>query len=166
MAFSPEPAVHRAALVRTRYAETDQMGFIYHSHFFAYFETGRCELIRDHGMTYAQLEGHGVRMPLRACGAEFRQAAHYDDLLAIGTRIAAMTPVRIRFEYAVHRLTESGATHLANGFTEHLFIDQNGRPTRLNKRPEIWGVLSRLTALAAFPAPESALMAGAVQLSD
>lgn len=165
MAFSPEPAVHRAALVRTRYAETDQMRFIYHSHFFAYFETGRCELIRDHGMTYAQLEGHGVRMPLRACGAEFRQAARYDDLLAIGTRIEAMTPVRIRFEYAVHRLTESGATHLASGFTEHLFIDQNGRPTRLNKRPEIWGILSRLAALAAFPAPESAWTTGIVQPS-
>lgn len=163
MALRPDPAVHRAALVRTRYAETDQMGFIYHSHFFAYFETGRCELIRDHGMTYAQLEGHGVQMPLRACGAEFRQAARYDDLLAIGTRIAAMTPVRIRFEYAVHRLSASGTTHLANGFTEHLFIDRNGRPTRLNKRPEIWAILSRMVALNAFPSPETALTAGIVQ---
>ncbi len=147
-----DATTHRPALVRTRYAETDQMGFIYHSHFFAYFEIGRCELVRATGMTYADLETHGISMPLRACGAQFRRAAKYDDLLAIGTRIEVLTGVRIRFSYQVHRIEDGEATHLADGFTDHLFMDRSGRPTRVHKRPDVWPALERLRALDTFPA--------------
>lgn len=143
--------LHRPALVRTRYAETDQMGFVYHSHFFAYFEIGRCEMIRACGMRYADLEEHGVLLPLRECGAQFHRAARYDDLLAIGTRVEMLTPVRVRFGYEVHRITPAAATPLATGFTEHLFIDRAGKPTRLNKRPEIWQVIERMGRLTTFP---------------
>lgn len=147
-----ETTTHRPALVRTRYAETDQMGFIYHSNFFAYFEIGRCELVRATGMTYADLETHGIQMPLRECGAQFRLAARYDDLLAIGTRVEVLTGVRIRFGYQVHRIQNGEATHLADGFTDHLFIDRSGRPTRVHKRPEVWPALERLIAFGSFPA--------------
>ncbi len=144
---------HRPALVRTRYAETDQMGFIYHSNFFAYFEIGRCELVRATGMTYADLEMHGIQMPIKECGAQFRLAARYDDLLAIGTRVEILTGVRVRFGYQVHRIYEGMATHLATGFTDHIFIDRSGRPTRVHKRPEVWPALERLIALDTFPIP-------------
>lgn len=157
---------HRPAFVRTRYAETDQMGFIYHSHFFAYFEIGRCELIRACGMTYAELEEHGVMLPLRECGAQYRQAARYDDLLAIGTRIELLTPVRIRFGYEIHRIEPTPVTHLASGFTEHLFIDRSGRPTRLNKRPELWAVLQRLATLTQFPLPNAEMAANAMHAPE
>ncbi|MDQ6601736.1 MAG: acyl-CoA thioesterase [Chloroflexota bacterium] len=143
--------MHRPALVRTRYAETDQMGFIYHSNFFAYFEIGRCELVRATGMTYADLETHGIQMPIKECGAQFRLAARYDDLLAIGTRVELLTGVRVRFGYQVHRIQNGEATHLAGGFTDHLFIDRSGRPTRVHKRPEVWPTLERLVALDTFP---------------
>jgi acyl-CoA thioester hydrolase len=150
--------VHRPALIRTRYAETDQMGFIYHSHFFAYFEIGRCELVRDCGFPYSELEAHGILMPLRECGAQFHRAARYDDLLAIGTRVELLTAVRLRFGYQVHRISDGVATHLATGFTDHLFIDRNGRPTRVNRRPEIWSHLARIGALTAFPTIDPAAL--------
>jgi acyl-CoA thioester hydrolase len=143
--------IHRPAVVRTRYAETDQMGFVYHSHFFAYFEVGRVELVRATGTSYATLEGHGVMLPLRECGAQFHRAAHYDDLLAISTRVEVLTPVRLRFGYHIHRIQPEGATHLVTGFTDHLFIDRSGKPTRVNRKPEVWPVLERLATLAEFP---------------
>lgn len=148
--------IHRPALVRTRYAETDQMGFVYHSHFFAYFEIGRCELVRDCGFAYSELEEHGILMPLRECGAQFRLAARYDDLLAIGTRVEILTGVRLRFGYEVHRISAGLATHLANGFTDHLFIDRAGKPIRVNKRPEIWAHLAPIAALCTFPPIDAA----------
>lgn len=148
--------VHRPALVRTRYAETDQMGFIYHSHFFAYFEIGRCELVRDCGFPYTELEANGILMPLRECGVQFRLAARYDDLLAIGTRVEVLTGVRLRFGYEVHRIADGAATLLATGFTDHLFIDRTGKPTRVNKRPDIWSHLEPIAALKAFPLPDAA----------
>ena len=153
--------VHRPALVRTRYAETDQMGFVYHSHFFAYFEIGRCELVRDCGFPYSELEAHGILMPLRECGAQFRRAARYDDLLAIGTRVEVLTAVRLRFGYQVHRISGGTATHLATGFTDHLFIDHNGRPTRVNRRPDIWSHLARIGTLTAFPTVDPAALEAA-----
>src|SRR5262249_15455153 len=136
--LEPIPIVHRPAIVRTRYAETDQMGFIYHSHFFAYFEVGRIELVRATGTTYAALEEQGVLLPLRECGVQFHRAARYDDLLAISTRVEMMTPIRLRFGYHVHRVQASGTTHLATGFTDHLFMDRGGKPTRVNRKPTVW----------------------------
>lgn len=146
-----DTTTHRPVLLRTRYAETDQMGFIYHSNFFAYFEIGRCELVRATGMTYADLEAQGIQMPLKECGAQFRLAAKYDDLLAISTRVEVLTGVRIRFGYQVHRIQDGAATYLATGFTDHLFIDRSGRPTRVHKRPEVWPALQRLVGLDTFP---------------
>ncbi len=146
------PLIHQPALIRTRYAETDQMGFIYHSHFFAYFEVGRVELIRACGITYAALEAQGVLLPLRECGATYRLAARYDDLLAIGTRVEVLTPVRLRFGYEVHRIADDTATFLASGFTDHLFLDRHGKPIRVNRRPEIWSVLEQLATFDQFPA--------------
>jgi acyl-CoA thioester hydrolase len=140
------------------------MGFIYHSHFFAYFEIGRCELVRDCGFPYTELESHGILMPLKECGAQFRLAARYDDLLAIGTRVELLTAVRLRFGYEVHRISGGTATHLATGFTDHLFIDRNGRPTRVNKRPEIWSHLAPIAALTAFPLIDEALLNAAMLL--
>lgn len=153
---------HRPALVRTRYAETDQMGFIYHSHFFAYFEIGRCELVRSCGFSYAELEAGGILMPLRECGAQFRVAARYDDLLAIGTRVEVLTGVRLRFGYEVHRLQDGDATRIATGFTDHFFIDRAGKPTRVNKRPSIWQHLEPIAALSDFPTIDAGAMAATI----
>ena len=53
-----------SATLRVRYAETDQMGFVYYGNYAAYYETGRVELLRQMGTTYRQLEESGVLMPV------------------------------------------------------------------------------------------------------
>ena len=45
--------------VRVRYAETDQMGVVYHSNYLVYFEIGRTEMMRAAGISYAELEARG-----------------------------------------------------------------------------------------------------------
>ncbi len=54
---------------RVRYVETDQMGIAHHSNYFAWFECGRAELMRDLGYTYAEMEKEGILMPLPKCTA-------------------------------------------------------------------------------------------------
>ena len=44
------------ATVRVRYAETDQMGVVYHANYFTWFEVGRVELCRHLGFEYKQME--------------------------------------------------------------------------------------------------------------
>lgn len=69
--------------VRVRYAETDQMGVVYHSHYFQYFEVARAEAIRELGFTYADMERTGVIMPVIEVQCRYLRPALYDDLLTV-----------------------------------------------------------------------------------
>ncbi|MGA7424917.1 MAG: hypothetical protein WBW77_19695 [Candidatus Sulfotelmatobacter sp.] len=42
--------------LRVRYAETDQMGVVYHSNHVIWFEVGRVELLRQLGFSYLDME--------------------------------------------------------------------------------------------------------------
>jgi len=47
---------HHDVTVRVRYAETDQMGVVYHSNYLIWFEVGRVELMRALGFDYKLME--------------------------------------------------------------------------------------------------------------
>jgi len=69
--------------VRVRYAETDQMGVVYHGHYFQYFEVARAEAIRELGFTYADMERTGIIMPVIEVQCRYLRPALYDDLLTV-----------------------------------------------------------------------------------
>jgi len=84
--------------IRVRYAETDQMGVVYHSNYFPYFETARAESIRELGFTYADMEKMGVIMPVVDIHCRYLQPARYDDLLTIKTILKEL-PVHHKIEF-------------------------------------------------------------------
>ena len=84
--------------IRVRYAETDQMGVVYHSNFFPYFEVARAESIRHLGFTYADMEKMGVIMPVVDVHARYLRPALYDDLLTIKTFLKEL-PLHHKIEF-------------------------------------------------------------------
>jgi acyl-CoA thioester hydrolase len=84
--------------LRVRYAETDQMGVVYHSNFFLYYEVSRAESIRKLGYTYADMEKMGVIMPVVEVQSRFLQPAFYDNLLTIKTILKEL-PVHHKIEF-------------------------------------------------------------------
>jgi acyl-CoA thioester hydrolase len=84
--------------IRVRYAETDQMGIVYHSNFFPYFEVARAESIRHLGFTYADMEKMGVIMPVVDVHARYLRPALYDDLLTIKTSLKEL-PLHHKIEF-------------------------------------------------------------------
>ncbi len=84
--------------VRVRYAETDQMGVVYHSNYFPYFETARAESIRALGFTYADMEKMGIIMPVVDIHCRYLRPARYDDLLTIKTMLREL-PVHHKIEF-------------------------------------------------------------------
>lgn len=84
--------------VRVRYAETDQMGVVYHSNYFLYFESARAESIRKLGFTYADMEKMGVIMPVVDVHCRYMQPALYDDLLTIKTNLKEL-PIHHKIEF-------------------------------------------------------------------
>lgn len=84
--------------VRVRYAETDQMGVVYHSNFFLYYEVSRVESIRQLGLSYADMEKLGVIMPVIDVQSRFFRPALYDDLLTVKTILNEL-PVHHKIEF-------------------------------------------------------------------
>ena len=84
--------------VRVRYAETDQMGVVYHGHYFQYFESARAESIRRLGLTYADMEKMGVIMPVIEVQCRYIRPALYDELLTIKVILKEL-PVRHKIEF-------------------------------------------------------------------
>ena len=87
--------------VRVRYAETDQMGVVYHSNYLVYFEIGRTEMMRASGISYAELEERGYVLAVVESSMKHTGSAKYDDLLTVRTWLRQVTKTRLRFEYAV-----------------------------------------------------------------
>ena len=84
--------------IRVRYAETDQMGIVYHGNFFPYFEVGRVESIRQLGFAYADMEKMGVVMPVVDVHVRYLRPALYDDLLTIKTSLKEL-PLHHKIEF-------------------------------------------------------------------
>lgn len=124
------------ALVRVRYAETDAMGFVYHTNYLVWFEVGRAEYMRAAGIPYGELEGLGIHLPVVELGCRFHRPGRYDDLLAIRTCLTHFSRIKLGFGYQVIRNGDEQT--LAEGFTVHAFTDGDGKPTRLRTNSPVW----------------------------
>jgi acyl-CoA thioester hydrolase len=120
---------HSCSRIRVRYAETDQMGVAYHGGYFAWFEVGRTDLLRERGVTYRELEHRDLRLPVIETGARFLRPVLYDDLIEVRTRVSDVSGARLSFEYEIHRDGTDGP--LATAFTAHAAVNGRGRPRRL-----------------------------------
>jgi acyl-CoA thioester hydrolase len=84
--------------VRTRYSETDQMGFVYYGRFAEYYEIGRVETIRALGMSYRDLEIHDhIIMPVMSMQVRYLRPATYDQELIIKTLLRSIPSDVITF---------------------------------------------------------------------
>lgn len=87
--------------IRVRYAETDQMGYVYYGNYATYFEVARVEMIRSIGYSYKSMEAEGILMPVLELKTKYIKPAFYDQELTIKTTIKSKPTVRIKFDYEV-----------------------------------------------------------------
>ncbi len=114
--------------IRVRYAETDQMGYVYYGNYAMYFEVARVEAMRSAGFSYRDMEESGVMMPVLESHFRYLKPGKYDELLTIITTIPQLPGVRIRFEYQV--LNERREL-ITEGWTTLTFLKKESHtPTR------------------------------------
>lgn len=87
--------------IRVRYAETDQMGVVYHGNYAQFFEIGRTEWLRSMGITYKDMENSGTMLPVISLTSNFKKSALYDDELTIKTILKKTPTVKIEFDYEI-----------------------------------------------------------------
>ncbi|HXG37184.1 MAG TPA: thioesterase family protein, partial [Bacteroidota bacterium] len=90
--------IKQTTQIRVRYADTDQMKFVYYAKYFEYFEQGRSDLLRAIGLPYPEIEKLGIFLPVIEAFARYRKPAKYDDLLTVETIINEMPVARVRIE--------------------------------------------------------------------
>jgi acyl-CoA thioester hydrolase len=119
--------------VRVRYAETDQMGVVYHGNYFTWFEVGRVDFCRHLGFEYKQMELQDDSFIVVAdAHCRYKRPARFDEVLVIRTTIISSQKRTVKFGYEV--VNSETKELLATGETLHVFCDKLGRPKSLPEK--------------------------------
>jgi acyl-CoA thioester hydrolase len=126
----PDPLASLA--FRVRYAETDQMGVVYHAHYFVWCEMARTELIRQRGTPYAELERQGVLLAVAEASVRYHAPARYDDLIRAEAWVEELRSRAVTFGYRIVRVNpDSTEDRLATARTTLVALDPDSRPRKL-----------------------------------
>jgi acyl-CoA thioester hydrolase len=136
--------------IRVRYAETDQMGVVYHANYLVWFEVGRVDFIRDMGLDYKAMEKEDNAMiAVIEASARYKAPARYDDEILVRTSLAGVRGTIVRFRYAVLRAAsgEKDEQLLCEGETTHIVVNSEMKKREM---PQLYAdrfraLLQRLT---------------------
>src|SRR5258708_7240976 len=115
--------------LRVRYAETDQMGVVYHSNYLVWCEIGRTDFIREHGMSYAEMERSGILLAVSEVNLRLHASARYDDIVRVETTLAEVRSRQVTFNYMISRGDDG--ERLATARISLVSIAPGGRPTAM-----------------------------------
>ena len=119
--------------VRVRYVETDQMGVVYYGNYFTWFEVGRVEWCRAHGVEYKRMEIDDDSLIVVAeAHCRYKRPAKFDDLLTVRTRLTQSQRRTLKFEYEI--VNQADGEVIATGGTTHVICDHQGRPKSLSEK--------------------------------
>ena len=115
--------------LRVRYAETDQMGVVYHSNYLIWCEIGRTDYIRALGTPYAELERNGVALAVSEATLRCHAPARYDDVVRVETSLTEVRSRTVTFDYVIVH-ADTGA-RLASARTTLVSLDRDGKVAAL-----------------------------------
>ncbi|MFH5831797.1 acyl-CoA thioesterase [Halalkalibaculum sp. DA3122] len=98
---SQAPIFSYTCSLRSRYAETDKMGYVYYGRYLEYFEVARTEMIRSLGMPYSELEDEGVMLPVVKTQVEYKAPIYYDELMTIHVHLYSIPAVKLETYYEI-----------------------------------------------------------------
>src|SRR6516162_4580035 len=128
-----QPVIVNETRIRVRYAETDQMGLVYHANHFIWFEVGRVELLRQLGFSYKDMEREdNCFIAVVDARCRYKSPAHYDDEILVRTYLKNVRESLIHFGYELVRPTDN--TLLAEGETTHIVADAQMRKATLPEK--------------------------------
>ncbi|RSD26041.1 acyl-CoA thioesterase [Mesobacillus subterraneus] len=122
--------------IEVRYAETDQMGVVYHANYLVWMELGRTQLIKDLGFSYAEMEKDGIISPVLDIQASYKKPLRYGDTATIKTWVQEYDGIRAVYHYEIF----NGAGELAlTGSSKHVCVKKDSfRPISLKRTYPDW----------------------------
>lgn len=114
---------------RVRFVETDLMGVVHHSNYLRWFEMARVEALRQVGILLPEMLASGILFPITEVRCNYRNSAHFDEIIRIEAELYLFSKVKLCFRYRV--LRDEDNLLLAEGETQNVFSDERGRIIRL-----------------------------------
>lgn len=122
--------------VEVRYAETDQMGVVYHSNYLVWMEIGRTAFVKELGFNYADLEKDGIISPVVDIQASYKKPVRYGEIATVKTWVEAYEGIRTTYGYEI--FTEAGELAVT-GFSKHVCVKKDSfRPVSFRKTHPEW----------------------------
>lgn len=122
--------------VEVRYAETDQMGVVYHANYLVWMELGRTSFIKDLGYSYAKMEEDGIISPVIDIQASYKKSMRYGEKATVKTWVEEYDGFRVKYGYEI--LNEAGELSVT-GFSVHVCVKkENFRPISIKRMYPDW----------------------------
>ena len=124
-----------------RYAETDQMGVVYHANYLVWFEVGRTEFLEAINQPYFEFEKRGLMSPVLNAEITYGKPLHYGETAIVRTRLTEVTSVKSTFSYEIfHEGQSFDEAPCCSGFTRHCFVrKEDFKPVSSKKvAPELY----------------------------
>ena len=117
--------------IKVYYKDIDQMGIVYYSRYFEYFEEARTEMLSSIGLDYSNVEENGAMLPVIEAHCEYKKGATFSQDLIVKTYIRELPKVKIKFEYKIY---PAGSDEiLLTGYTVHACTNLEGKPVKMPK---------------------------------
>ena len=113
--------------IKIYYKDIDQMGIVYYSRYFEFFESARTELLNSIDIAVKDIEKNNIFLPVINATCDYQKSAKFEDELTIISSITEIPTARLKINYKV---LANDKSVLALGTTTHGFIDKTGKPKR------------------------------------
>ena len=117
--------------VKIFYKDVDQMGIVYYSRYFEYFEEARTELLASIGLGVTDVEKKGIMLPVISSHCDYLKGARFEQTIIIRTSISTEPRSKLQIDYSV--FIEEEKEPIATGYTEHAFVNDKGVAVRAPK---------------------------------
>ncbi|MFE8694964.1 acyl-CoA thioesterase [Cytobacillus sp. FJAT-53684] len=118
--------------IEVRYAETDQMGVVYHANYLVWMELGRTQIIKDLGFNYADLEKDGILSPVLDIQASYKKPLLYGQTAIVKTWIDEYDGLRVNYGYEI--FNDEGDLAVT-GLSKHVCVKKDSfRPLSIRKK--------------------------------
>ncbi|MDF1511406.1 thioesterase family protein [Robertmurraya sp. DFI.2.37] len=122
--------------IEVRYAETDQMGVVYHANYLVWMEVGRTALIKQLGFNYAELEKEGIISPVLDIQVSYKKPLRYGETAKIDTWIEAYDGLKVIYGYEIY--TGKGELAVIGQSTHVCVKKENFRPISIKRKYPDW----------------------------
>ncbi|MGG3737759.1 acyl-CoA thioesterase [Aeribacillus pallidus] len=122
--------------IDVRYAETDQMGVVYHANYLIWMELGRTKLIEELGFRYADMEKEGILSPVIDIHVSYKKPVRYGEKAYVHTWIEQYDGIRVVYGYEIVR--EDNEIAIV-GTSKHVCVKRdNFRPISIKRYFPEW----------------------------